>query len=274
MRTNSNHNDSRTVSPAGKASPPVLVEDKDQVTHLRLNRPDAHNALDRALLEALGAALNHVRCRSQTRVVVLSGVGLDFCTGGDVPELEEAMNRDDTGDHLRHLFGLGHMVCKGLAAAEPVTIARLNGRVFGAGMALALHCDIRIGTDEATFRLPELALGVPPVWGGSIGRFLHEMGAARLRELLLFGESVDAATANAYGIIHRSVADEEELDRLLDQWSRRLAQRNAGATRIAKRVLSASESTSQLGDISLLEDDLFQIGARHLWKQHPTPTTL
>ncbi|MCL7021208.1 enoyl-CoA hydratase/isomerase family protein, partial [Vibrio vulnificus] len=86
-------------------------------------------------------------------------------------------------------------VCDSLASTSAVTIARVHGRAIGAGLALAVFCDLRAGADTSRFRLPELAVGLPVAWGGALPRMLQESGAARTRELILTGEGFDAATA-------------------------------------------------------------------------------
>lgn len=240
---------------------PLLVEEGERITHLSLNRAYAHNALDEALLQSLVTALKRVGDQPDTRVIVLSGQGADFCTGADVAQLTHAGD-DESGHELSRLLDLGRQVCQGLADAAPITIARVHGRVIGAGLALAMHCDLRVSAADTTFRLPELSLGIPPVWGGATSRFLTEIGAARLREMILLGEVVDASTAAGYGIVHRLAADEQALDDLVSRWSRRLVLRDPVATSIAKRTLAASQASSRLGDLSVFDDDLFRIGIR------------
>ncbi len=242
----------------GECSPgsSLIVEHDGRIANLRLNRPHAGNVLDGDLLEELLSALKQVRRTGQTRVIVLSGAGADFCTGADMGEFATAVVSDRTGNEVRHLLSLGRAVCQELARSEAVTIGQLQGRVIGAGLALAVHCDLRVSSDSATFRLPELTLGFPPVWGGSSARLINEIGAARLRELLLIGDRVDATFAYTYGIAHR-VCPESELGASVRKLGSRLSRRDEVATKTAKHLFAASEAVARLGDITTLEDDLF-----------------
>ncbi|MFD3537745.1 enoyl-CoA hydratase/isomerase family protein [Streptomyces sp. NPDC058664] len=235
----------------------VTVEHDGSVTRLRLNRPSAGNALNGTLLEALLEALTSVRRRDETRVIVLSGTGTRFCAGVDMAEFKAAAAVDRSGKRIRHLLNLGREVCREISNPDTIMIAQIHGDVVGAGLALALHCDLRVSSDTATFRLPELILGFPPVWSGTSARLIHEIGAPRLREMILFGDRIDAATAYSYGIAHH-VAPEGELEAVARRWGHRLSRRDETATRAALRLFAAAENVSRLGDITAFEDNLFQ----------------
>lgn len=257
------------VSGPASAAPPrqpvLVVDDEGPVAHLQLNRPGDGNALNGELLDLLADSIRRLYRQPSTRVIVLSGAGDAFCSGADVPELTRLAAEDPRGRETRRLLELGRAVCGELAAARAVTVARLHGKVIGAGLILALHCDLRLSADTATFQLPELALGIAPVWGGAYARLSTEIGTARLREMIFLGDAVDTATATAYGITHRAVP-EPNLDDLTTRWSRRLARRDPNATQLAKHLFTAAEATARLGDLSTLEPDLFQLAL--LQRQH------
>ena len=157
------------------------------VLRVELNSPETGNAVSGLILDELLAVLGTLQDETGVRVLILSGAGPDFCLGGDRREFGELLAADPGGAELRALANKARRVCDALATANAVTIARLQGGVIGAGMALAVFCDLRVGADTCRFRLPELALGMPPAWGGALPRLLNETGAARIRELILTG---------------------------------------------------------------------------------------
>ncbi|MEK8172792.1 enoyl-CoA hydratase/isomerase family protein [Streptomyces sp. M19] len=111
------------------------------------------------------------------------------------------------------------------------------------------------GAENSRFRLPELALGLPAAWGGCLPRLLHEVGAARIRELLLTGESFDAVQAERMAVLHR-VVPESELDAVVDRWTRPVLRRSASALRVTKAMLNSYASTSRQADATLLDSEL------------------
>ncbi|MEU4897484.1 enoyl-CoA hydratase/isomerase family protein [Streptomyces sp. NPDC044780] len=223
--------------------------------HVELNSPETGNAISEEILDDLLAVLEEVHDRPDIRVVVLSGAGPDFCLGGDRGEFTGQLAEDPTGSGLRTIGGKAHRVLDALATTTAVTIARLHGQVMGAGLALALFCDLRIGASDSRFRLPELALGLPAAWGGSLPRLLHEAGAARIRELILTGNSFDAVRAEQLSILHR-VVPEAGLDDAIAEWSRPVIRRSATALRATKALLNSYSAASRLGDTTLLDAEL------------------
>ncbi len=151
----------------------------------------------------------------------------------------------------------------GLAELDAVTIACVHGRAVGAGLALAVACDLRVGAHDSLYRLPEVAFGLPGTWGGAAARLISEIGPAATRELLLTGRSVDAETALRMAILHR-MTPAGELDGAVSQWIRPLLRRPAAALRTTKRVLAAYEASARMADLTRLEGHLMaaEIGLR------------
>lgn len=234
----------------------TLQTDRDgALLRVRLHSPATGNAVDARMLDELAAVLHATADAPEIRVLVLSGTGPDFCLGGDRREFGELLAADPSGGSLRTLAGKARRVCDALAASGAVTIARLHGGVIGAGLGLALFCDLRAGADTSRYRLPELALGLPAVWGGALPRLLAEAGTARIRELILTGAQFDAESALRMAVLHR-VVPEEELDRVVTEWTRPLLRRSPGALRVTKAALNAYAASSRLADATLLEGDL------------------
>ncbi|HZV75368.1 MAG TPA: enoyl-CoA hydratase-related protein [Conexibacter sp.] len=167
------------------------------VARLTISNPEKRGALDRALLEALVAALD----RLDARCVVLTGEGRAFCAGYDIEELLRE-GYDDGAD--------GHPFPTALAALEgypyPV-LAALNGATIGGGLELAIACDLRISADTVRLGMPPAKLGVVYAHAG-LNRFLTTIGAARTRELFLTGRRIDAATAERWGLVNEVVEAE------------------------------------------------------------------
>ncbi len=155
------------------------------VAHLTLKRAEKLNALDRAMIDALGDATRVIESSSEVRVAILSGEGKAFCAGGDIaawgglPPLE--MWRDWTR--------AGHRVFEGLARLRVPLIAAMTGHAFGGGLELAAVADIRIAESGIKLGLPETGLGMAPGWSGT-QRLVRRFGSSVVRRMALGGRSV------------------------------------------------------------------------------------
>lgn len=233
----------------------LRVSGQGPVLRVELNSPETGNALTVAILDDLLELLDSLNGRPEIKVLVLSGAGDHFCLGADRTEFQDSLAADPSGACLRVIADKGRRVCDALESANAVTIARLQGKVIGAGLALAVFCDLRVGTDTCRFRLPELALGIPPAWGGVLPRLIAEAGAARIRELILTGAPFDAATAHDLSILHK-VAPADQLDAVIEAWVNPLVRRPPGALTIAKLMLSAHSRANRLTDGTLFDAQL------------------
>ncbi len=244
----------------GPGTPPefrsLLVSRHAQVVQVRLNTPETGNAVTEEVLTELLAVLAAVRDDPGIRVLVLSGAGTDFCLGGDLGEYDALMAQDPTGGRITALGAKARDVCDALAGSSAVTIARLHGRVVGAGLALlAVPATCAWARTPPASASPELAVGLPIAWGGALPRLVQEAGASRIRELLLLGSSFDATAARQMSILHR-VVPEQELDDVIQNWIRPLVRRSAVALRVTKSVLNSYAAASRIADASILEGDL------------------
>lgn len=238
----------------------VRADLEGPVLRVRLNSPETGNTLTADMLEELLSVLAPLNDRPEIRVVVLSGEGDDFCLGADREEFAASLGADPTGAGLRVIVDRARRVCEALDTANAVTVARLHGRVTGAGLALAVFCDLRVGADTCRFRLPEVALGVAPAWGGVLPRLLNEAGAAAVRELILTCASFDAARAERMSLLHK-VVPADELDAAVDGWTGPLLRRPPGALPLAKQVLGAYSRGGRLADGGLLDAQLLSAAA-------------
>ena len=213
---------------------------KDGVAVLTMNRPDRLNALSTPMLDAMLEALPRLANDPNVGVVVLTGAGRGFCAGGDVKAMAEG--REMEGDTLEERAqGLRSKMetSRWLHEMPKPTIAMVRGAAAGAGLSLALACDLRIAGESAKFGTAFARVGYSGDFGGSY--YLTQLvGTAKARELYYTAELVDAKQALALGLVNRVVPD----DRLEDE-TLALAGKIARGPRIAlqymKRNLNAAE---------------------------------
>lgn len=183
----------------------VILDKAGQVGLLTLNRPEALNALNLALLDELDAALTQVQ-QSQLRCLILTGAGdRAFVAGADIAEMH-AFTPDEARDYSRR----GNALMSKLAQLGIPVIAAVNGYALGGGLELALACDLRIAADNATFAFPEVGLGILPGFGG-IHRALRLLGPAVAGELVYTARRVKAEEALRLGLVGAVVSPGELL---------------------------------------------------------------
>jgi 2-(1,2-epoxy-1,2-dihydrophenyl)acetyl-CoA isomerase len=198
---------------------PILFEVRDRIATLTLNRPDKLNALVPEMKEGLEEALAK-SAEPGVKALFLRGEGRAFCAGGDIGWLAKALS-EGRWDELEGLLDLGTAVAHGLATLPKPVVAVVHGPAAGAGMSLALDADLRIATPGALFSMAFVKLGLHPDWGGSVGlgRLVNPAIAA---ELMLTGDTLDAARAQALGLVNQ-VVPAEQLDAAVEAMARRLA---------------------------------------------------
>ncbi|MEU3862890.1 enoyl-CoA hydratase/isomerase family protein [Streptomyces sp. NPDC028722] len=224
------------------------------VLRVRLNQPETGNAITSEMLAELLKVLRALEDDNSVRVMVLSGAGEDFCTGGDRREFPALLEQDPSGASLRALASRAQRVCAALSQQYVVTVAELHGAVIGAGLGLAVFCDLRIGTDTCRFRMPEVGLGVPPAWGGVLPRLVEEAGQAQVRRLLLTAENFGAARALELSILHEVVAP-EDLEASVAKWVRPLARRDPLTLRTTKGMLNSVAAAAE-APVGLYDEEL------------------
>ena len=170
------------------------------VARLTLERPEARNALNRAMADALEGALARLRGMDEVAAVVVTGRGRSFCAGADIREMPTLSPAE-----AETLAGRWQRIMDGFAALPQVTIAAVQGHALGGGLMLAIAQDLRVAEASARFGLPEVTLGFNPGYG--IARLLDIAGGAHARDLMLTARTVDAAEAHRMGLVTRVVAD-------------------------------------------------------------------
>lgn len=220
----------------------VRSEVADGIAVVTLDRPDQLNAFAGDMREQLAEALEAAGARADVRVLVLTGAGRAFCAGGDVKHMVGLMEREESFDALRALLDAGRRVISALAALPFPTVAAVNGPAAGAGMNLALACDLRVASDVATFTESFVKIALHADWGGTY--FLpRAVGTSRALELCWLGEPVDAAEALRIGLVSR-VWTAGEFERQWRALAARLAAAPATSVRLAKETLRASGARS------------------------------
>lgn len=170
---------------------------------LTLNRPEALNALQFTMIEALSYTLDQVAA-SDARALIVTGAGPKaFCAGADIKEL---MDRDLMAQRVG--AQLGQRTFAKLGALRIPSVAVLHGYAFGGGLELAMACTFRIATVKARMGLPEIKLGLIPGYGGT-QRLPRLVGEARATELVMSGRTVDAIEAERWGLVNRVVPEGE-----------------------------------------------------------------
>ncbi|MCE1235847.1 MAG: enoyl-CoA hydratase-related protein [Hyphomicrobiales bacterium] len=178
----------------------LLVERRDAVAIVTINRPKALNALNAATVSDLSKAIAAIGADPSIRVVIITGSGEKaFVAGADITEMQ-AMSASEG----RAWGRLGQQVFASLEALPQPVIAAVNGFALGGGCELAMACDIRIAAENARFGQPESGLGITPGFGGT-QRLPRLVGAGRAKELLFTADVVDAAEAYRIGLVNKVV---------------------------------------------------------------------
>ena len=209
----------------------VLYTKAGAVAHLTLNRPRRLNAFSVAMRDDLFVLLEAVRDDPDVRAVVLSGAGeRAFCAGADLSEFGTAPSQvvARAVRWERDVWGLF------LAIDKPI-VAALHGYVIGSGVEMACLCDLRVASDDATFAMPEVALGMAPAAGGS-QTLPRVVGRGPALEMLLTGRRLTADEAHRAGLVNR-VVPRDDLSREAMALAESLAALDPAAVSAAKRAI-------------------------------------
>src|SRR6266851_3000134 len=222
----------------------LLETVKDGVAVLTMNRPDRLNALSGEMLDMMLEALPRLADDPDVGVVVLTGAGRGFCAWGDVKAMAEG--REFGGDTMEDKAqGLRAKMetSRWLHEMPKPTIAMVRGAAAGAGLSLAMACDLRMASDNARFATAFARVGYSGDFGGSY--YLTQLvGTAKARELYYTAELVDAAQALALGIVNRVVPDAR-----LEEETMALASKIANGPRVALRYMKRNMNAAESGSL-------------------------
>jgi 2-(1,2-epoxy-1,2-dihydrophenyl)acetyl-CoA isomerase len=219
----------------------LLYEVKDGIATLTLNRPERLNALGDTLREDLLDGVTRASQDADVRVIVLTGAGKGFCSGGDVKAMNENKERGAGRPLVEKVAPRRDRGVLALREAPKPVIAAVNGAAAGAGFNIALCCDIRLASTAAKFSQAFVRRGLHPDWGGTY--FLPRVvGVAKACELIWTGDVIDAEQALRLGIVS-AVHPPEELLPATYALARKIADGPPIAIRLAKRAIYHSLET-------------------------------
>lgn len=234
----------------------ITYDKQGPVALIQLNRPAVHNAFNVAMRDDLYQALEAVRDDTEIRAVLLSASGKNFCAGADLTEFGSAPSIVAARDarKARDLWGLFLSLQKPLVAA-------IQGRCIGSGLEMALLCDLRIASTDASFSMPETRLGLIPAAGGTqtLPRIL---GPSRALHLLLTGQPISPKQALNYGLISR-LTPPNRLEQESLALTRRLTSLNPNTVKTLKQAVNRG-SDLPLPQALHLETHLAQNLSHHL----------
>ncbi|HEX9695329.1 MAG TPA: enoyl-CoA hydratase-related protein [Actinomycetota bacterium] len=219
------------------ADAPVLVERSGGIVTLTLNKPDVRNAMTADLTEAFTAEIERLAGDPDARVLIVTGAGKAFCAGGDLSFIQPGPGASVPAIRARMRSFYGKFLA--VRDLEIPTIAAINGSAVGAGLCLALACDIRIASTGAKLTAAFTKLGLHP---GMAGTYLltRLVGSARAADLLFTSRIVDGTEAEAMGLVNRAVPGDalaKEVRTLAEQ----IAANAPIATRLVKRAIQLAE---------------------------------
>lgn len=218
--------------------PRITLEKSGGVALLTLARPEACNAVDIPLMEEMRAALADIESDDTIRATVLTGEGKVFCAGMDLADFAEG-NWPGITDADRFAGFAG-------AVRRKPVVAAVNGPALAGGLEIVLACEVVLAVPSARFGLPEVQLGLFAAGGGAV-RLPQRIPPAAAAEMLLTGDPIDAARAQALGLVSRLVEPERLLDEAMAV-AARIAEASPGAVQATMEVMRAGrESAEQAG---------------------------
>ena len=235
----------------GNSYETILVERRDRVAIVTINRPEKRNALNIQTRAEGAAILDELRADDSVRVVVLTGAGdKAFIAGADIAEFAER-----TALQQREVM-LDRSLFNAIDGFPKPIIAMVNGYCLGGGCEVALACDLRIASDKASFGQPEINLGIIP-GGGGTQRLTRLVGEGKAMEMILTGEIINADTAFAIGLVNH-VVPADQLEAKTMDIANRMAEKSPIALRLAKESVKLA-SRSNIDEGLRREVDLFAL---------------
>lgn len=239
-----------------------LYEVSDGVATLTFNRPEVMNALTFEVYTQLRDLFETLRYDDAVRAIMLTGTGDNFCSGGDVYAIIGELLKRDMKGHLEFTRMTGAVVQNMRLLDKPI-IAALNGMTAGAGAVIALAADLRIASEKARFAFLFTKVGLTGADMGAGYLLPKIVGLGRATELLMLGDTIDAATAERYGLVN-CVVSHDDLLPSAKEWAKRLAQGPTFAISMTKHMInnelsmdlvSAIEAEAQAQALILMGDD-------------------
>jgi len=210
----------------------IILEKKEGVATLTLNRPEKLNAINRKMTEELENAMAEIGKDKDVRVLVITGAGRAFCSGADVSD----MSPEASPVEARQWVHMANKIILALTDLEKPVIAKVNGVAVGIGCSLALSADIIIAAENAQLSLLFSRIGLIPD-GGSLFHLPRLVGPAKAKELIFTAKMVDAKEAERIGLINKAVPA-DELDNEVNKMAKQLAEGPTLAYGMAKKIIN------------------------------------
>ncbi|REC57703.1 enoyl-CoA hydratase [Rhodosalinus sediminis] len=214
----------------------IVVETEDHVATIKLNRPDAMNALNSQLLGELARALREADTNDKVRCIVLTGSSKAFAAGADIKEMSQ---KSFVEMYLSDFFGTEH---EAIARVRKPVIAAVSGYALGGGCELAMMCDFIIAADSAKFGQPEINLGVIAGIGGT-QRLTRMVGKAKSMDMHLTGRFMPAEEAERAGLVSRVVPAKNLMEEA-QAAAQKIAEKSMLTTMAVKEAVNRAEETS------------------------------
>jgi enoyl-CoA hydratase/carnithine racemase len=251
----------------------TLIIDQGVAT-ITLNRPDKRNSITPPMLKQLEEVISQVGSNQAVRFVVITGAGdKAFSTGADLSAFS-SLGFDGV---RKNWIPEGHRIFKRVARLPQVSIALLNGDVFGGGLELALACDFRVAIDSISLGFSEGKIGTIPGWAGTT-RSVDLIGLNRAKLMILSGKSISAKQAHEWGLVNE-ISPKESIGNCLAAFLDDLSQVSPMAQQISKQLMSTFENTNNAeaieafaGALSTITED-FTEGVTAFKEKRPTKFT-
>ncbi len=254
-----------------------LYEVNDGIATLTFNRPEVMNALTFEVYAQLRDLFETLRYDNAVRVVIITGAGDSFCSGGDVHKIIGELLKRDMQGHLEFTRMTGAVVQNMRLLDKPI-IAALNGMTAGAGAVIALASDLRVASEKARFAFLFTKVGLTGADMGAGYLLPRVVGMGRAFELLLLGDTIDMTTAERYGLVNK-IVPHDDLLAAAQTWAKRLAQGPTLAISMTKHMLnhelsmdlaSAIEAEAQAQALMLMGEDHRRFYEAFKAKEKPT----
>jgi len=229
----------------------IVIEKKDVVGIIKMNRPESLNALNIETLGEIRDAVTLLNTDDDVKVLIFTGEGKGFIAGADIKQMKD-MNEDEA----REFCNLGQKIFDIIENLDKPVIAAVNGFALGGGCELAMACDIRIASENAKFGQPEVNLGIIPGFGGT-QRLSRLVGKGIAKELIFTGDMIDAPTALRIGLVNKVITAENLLDETIGI-AQKIASKGPAAILIAKSVINRGSDTDLTKGLAIERDGFVQ----------------
>jgi len=232
--------------------PHILYQTEEHIAKIIINRPEAKNAFSPEMITLWREALEKAQADQNIRVIVVTGKGDTFCSGGDIRDMAEGKLR--SWDMKKFLWDGVHRIVLALEDTDKPVIAAINGVAMGAGLDMAIMCDLRVCSDKAKMAESYIMMGVAPGDGGAY--FLPRLvGIARALELLLTGKVIGAKEALDIGLVNRVVPHEKLMEETLS-FAREIASKPPLAARMIKRAVYQAQRSDLRSHLDYISSQL------------------